>query len=77
MAASMTTATGLAKPASVDSVINMDLNEPAPVVIAGAGIGGLVMALALKKHCGLRGEDIEVYESARAFRNDAGGAMGL
>ena len=71
------TASGLAKPASVDSVINMDLNDPTPVLIAGAGIGGLVMALALKKHCGLKGEDIEVYESARAFRNDAGGAMGL
>ena len=67
----------LAKPASVDSVVDMDMELPAPVLIAGAGIGGLVMALALKKHCGLRGEDIEVYESARAFRNDAGGAMGL
>lgn len=65
------------RPISVDSVIDMTSEPPATVLIAGAGIGGLVMALALKKHCGLRGEDIEVFESARAFRDDAGGAMGL
>lgn len=48
------------KTSSVNSVIDLTSRTPAPVVIAGAGIGGIVMALALKKHCGLNGEDIEV-----------------
>lgn len=47
------------------------------VLIAGAGIGGLCLALALRKHCGLSGEDIEVFEQATAFTNNAGGAVGL
>lgn len=50
---------------------------PAPVLIAGAGIGGLCLALALNKHCGLAGHDIEVYEQSRAFSDNAGGAIGL
>ena len=49
----------------------------APVLIAGAGIGGLCLALALQKHCGLAGSDIEVYEQSRAFNDNAGGAVGL
>ena len=51
--------------------------EEAKVVIAGAGIGGLALALALRKHCGLAGSDIEVYEQAPAFGDGVGGGMGL
>lgn len=50
---------------------------PATVVIAGAGIGGLCLALALNKHCGIPAAEIEVFEQARAFTDDAGGAIGL
>ena len=49
----------------------------ARVLIAGAGIGGLALALALKKHCGLAGSEIEVYEQAPAFGDGVGGGMGL
>ena len=48
-----------------------------PIVITGAGIGGLVLALSLKKHCGVPAKDIEVYEQAPAFGDNVGGAMGL
>ena len=51
--------------------------EPITVLIAGAGIGGLCLALALKQHCGLKGSEIVVYEQATAFTDSAGGAMGL
>ena len=49
----------------------------APVLISGGGIGGLILALALKKHCGLAGGEIEVYEQAPGFGDNVGGAMGL
>jgi 2-polyprenyl-6-methoxyphenol hydroxylase-like FAD-dependent oxidoreductase len=49
----------------------------ATVLIAGAGIGGLCLALALCEHCGLKGSEIEVYEQATAFTDSAGGAVGL
>ena len=51
--------------------------KDAHVVIAGAGIGGLALALALRKHCGVKASDIEVYEQAPAFGDNVGGAMGL
>lgn len=47
------------------------------MLIAGAGIGGLCLALALCEHCGLKGSEIEVYEQATAFTDSAGGAVGL
>jgi len=52
-----------------------DTNEPAPatVVIAGGGIVGLVLALALKKHCGIVPE---IYEKANQFYDDVGAALG-
>jgi len=52
-----------------------DTNEPAPttVVIAGDGIVGLVLALALKKHCGIVSE---IYEKADQFYEDVGAALG-
>ena len=49
----------------------------AKVLISGAGIGGLCLALALNKHCGLAGADIEVFEQATAFTDNAGGGIGL
>jgi len=48
--------------------------EPATVVIAGAGIVGLVLALALKKHCGITAE---LYEKAHSFHDDVGAALGF
>lgn len=45
-----------------------------PVVIVGAGIVGLVLALALDKHCGIQAE---VYEQAPAFHDDVGAGMGM
>jgi len=54
------------------------MNEPeATVLIAGAGIGGLCLALALRKHCGLAAGEIEVFEQSRSFNDNAGGAVGL
>lgn len=44
------------------------------VVIIGAGIAGLVLALALKKHCGVV---CDVYEQAPAFADNVGGAIGM
>eukprot|EP00934_Nitzschia_sp_Nitz4_P001638 Nitzschia sp. Nitz4//scaffold307_size21646//4822//6397//NITZ4_008595-RA/size21646-processed-gene-0.17-mRNA-1//1//CDS//3329547130//1638//frame0 len=48
--------------------------EPAevPIVIVGAGIVGLVLALALDKHCGLK---VDLYEQAEAFHDDVGAGM--
>jgi 2-polyprenyl-6-methoxyphenol hydroxylase-like FAD-dependent oxidoreductase len=46
----------------------------ARIVIAGAGIAGLVLALAIDKQVGVKAE---VYEQAQAFTDGAGGAIGL
>ena len=42
------------------------------VVISGAGIVGLVLALALKKHVGI---DAEIYEKASTFQHNVGAGM--
>lgn len=47
---------------------------PAPIVISGAGIVGLVLALALKKHIGITAE---IYEKADEFHDDVGAALGM
>jgi 2-polyprenyl-6-methoxyphenol hydroxylase-like FAD-dependent oxidoreductase len=39
--------------------------EPATFVISGAGIVGLVLALALKKHVGIKAE---IYEKTHVLR---------
>ena len=52
---------------------NDDKAIPA-VVIVGAGIVGLVLALALDKHCGIQAE---LYEQAPAFHDDVGAGMGM
>jgi len=44
------------------------------IVVIGGGIAGLVLALCLKKHCGL---EVVVYEQAAAFGDGVGGAIGL
>eukprot|EP00980_Cylindrotheca_fusiformis_P029961 scaffold24105_cov127-Cylindrotheca_fusiformis.AAC.1 len=46
----------------------------AEIVIVGAGIVGLVLALALKKHLNITPE---VYEQANAFHDDVGAGMGM
>lgn len=48
--------------------------EPAQVVIIGAGIVGLVLALALHRHCGII---VELYEQAQTFHDDVGAGMGM
>jgi 2-polyprenyl-6-methoxyphenol hydroxylase-like FAD-dependent oxidoreductase len=54
--------------------MNEEPEEPAQVVIVGAGIVGLVLALALHKHCGIK---VELYEQAQAFHDDVGAGMGM
>ena len=53
---------------------NADGRPPADFVIAGAGIVGLVLALALRTHVGVVAE---VYDSAEEFRDDVGAGMGM
>ena len=48
--------------------------EPALIVISGAGIVGLVLALALKKRLGVTAE---LYDQADAFVDDVGAGMGM
>jgi 2-polyprenyl-6-methoxyphenol hydroxylase-like FAD-dependent oxidoreductase len=48
--------------------------EPATILIAGAGIVGLVLALALKKQIGVKAE---IYEQARAFQDGIGNGIGM
>ena len=47
--------------------------EVEPIIIIGAGIVGLALALALEKHCGLK---VNLYEQATAFHDDVGAGMG-
>lgn len=49
-------------------------DEPAKILIPGAGIVGLVLALALQKHVGVKAE---VYERALEFHDDVGAALGM
>ncbi len=51
----------------------MSQHQP-KVVIVGAGLGGLVLALALKAHVGI---SAEIYEQAPKFDDGVGGAIGL
>lgn len=48
--------------------------DPATVVIAGGGIVGLVLAMALKKHVNVRPE---VYEKTHTFATEAGAGLGM
>ena len=48
--------------------------SPAKVVIVGAGIVGLILGLALKKHVGITAE---IYEKAETFHDDVGAALGF
>jgi len=47
---------------------------PAPIMIAGGGIVGLVMALAIEKHTGLQAE---IYEQAHGYDDEVGAGMGM
>jgi salicylate hydroxylase len=47
---------------------------PARIVIVGAGIVGLVLALAIKKNINITPE---LYEQAPAFHDDVGAGMGM
>ena len=57
-----------------DSMASNEEELPAKVVIAGAGIVGLVLALALHEHVGIKAE---LYERASAFHEDVGAGMGM
>ena len=48
--------------------------EHADVIICGAGIIGLVLALALQKHVGITAE---LYEKVSEFHDDVGAGMGM
>lgn len=54
--------------------LNPSEEAPATIVISGAGIVGLVLALGLKKHIGVTAE---IYEKAHAFHDDVGAALGM
>jgi len=58
---------------ALDSASTLQEKPPATVVIVGGGIVGLVLALALKKHCGIVAE---IYEKAEAFYDEVGAALG-
>lgn len=60
-------------PTSVATTLE-DVKAPTEIVIVGAGIVGLVLALALNKHLGIQAE---VYEQAQAFHDDVGAGMGM
>lgn len=47
---------------------------PAQVVICGGGIVGLVLALALHEHVGVKAE---IYEKVPEFQEDVGAGMGM
>ena len=51
-----------------------DQQKKQQVVIIGGGMGGLVLALALRVHCKI---NAAVYEQAPSFDANAGGAIGL
>lgn len=53
---------------------NKTTEEPATVVIAGGGIVGLVLAMALKKHLGVHAE---IYEKTSTFATEAGAGLGM
>ncbi len=59
---------------SSSSASDPDSEPPATFVIAGGGIVGLVLALAIKKHLGITPE---IYEKARGFAEDVGAGLGL
>lgn len=48
--------------------------DVAPIIVVGAGSVGLVLALALDKHCGVK---VELYEQATAFHDNVGAGMGM
>lgn len=62
-----------AAPASAPSEEEMT-EQVHTVVIAGAGIVGLVLALALDKRTGIKAD---LYEQAEAFHDDVGAGMGM
>ena len=55
-------------------MVSHQSHEPAKVVISGAGIVGLVLALGLKNHIGITPE---LYEQAHTFQEDLGAGMGM
>lgn len=55
------------------SATNANDEDIEPIIIIGAGIVGLVLALALDKHCGIK---VDLYEQAAAFHDDVGAGMG-
>lgn len=59
---------------SKESSSTFDEEEPAKIIIAGGGIVGLILAMAIKKHCGIT---CEIYERASRFYDDVGAALGM
>eukprot|EP00980_Cylindrotheca_fusiformis_P019575 scaffold6784_cov108-Cylindrotheca_fusiformis.AAC.17 len=49
-------------------------DDCAPILIAGAGIVGLVLALSLNKEIGVKPE---IYEQATAFQDGIGNGIGM
>lgn len=56
------------------TMVSHQSHKPAKIVISGAGIVGLTLALGLKKHIGITPE---LYEQAPTFQEDIGAGMGM
>ncbi len=54
--------------------VSLGDKDVSQITIVGAGIVGLVLALAIDKHCGIK---VDLFEQASAFHDDVGAGMGM